>query len=124
MSPSPPPRIPCAKADLFLAACKAWQLNLDECIGALVWMTPTFNTYYDDLRDSLYGPNPTAYISESRVKDMRGIMGSLRLTYDAIDPELEKKDPALARQLRSEYDGDHGLHRPERRPRPKSPRRA
>jgi hypothetical protein len=92
------------EADIFLAACNAWQLKLDECIGALVWMTPTFNTYYDDLRNSLYGPNPTAYISESRVKDMRGIMGSLRLTYGAINPELEKKDAALARQLKAEYD--------------------
>ena len=67
------------EADLFLSASKAWQLKLDECIGALVWMTPTFNTYYSDLRDSIYGPNPSAYISESRVKDMRGIMGSRRL---------------------------------------------
>ena len=92
------------EGDQFLAACKAWQLTLDECIGALVWMTPTFNTYYDDLRDSLYGSNPFAYISESRVKDMRGIMGSLRLTYDAIYPELQGKDPALARQLKSEYE--------------------
>ena len=92
------------ESDLFLASCKAWQLKLDECIGALVWMTPTFNTYFDDLRDTLYSPNPTAYISESRVKDMRGIMGSLRLTYNVIDPELAKKDPALARQLKSEYD--------------------
>jgi hypothetical protein len=92
------------EADIFLAACNAWQLKLDECIGALVWMTPTFNTYYDDLRASLYGPNPSAYISESRVKDMRGIMGSLRLTYGAINPELEKKDAALARQLKAEYD--------------------
>lgn len=93
------------EADLFLSECKAWQLKLDECIGALVWMTPTFNTYFNDLRDSLYGPNPAAYISESRVKDMRGIMGSLRLTYGAISPQLEKKDPALARQLKAEYDG-------------------
>ncbi len=92
------------EGDLFLASCNAWQPKLDECIGALVWMTPTFNTYFNDLRDSLYSPNPTAYISESRVKDMHGIMGSLRLTYNTIDPSLEQKDPALARQLKSEYD--------------------
>jgi hypothetical protein len=92
------------EADKFLADCKAWQLKLDECIGALVWMTPTFNTYFDDLRDSLYSPGASAYISESRVKDMRGIMGSLRFTYNVIDPSLEKKDPALARQLKTEYD--------------------
>jgi hypothetical protein len=92
------------EGDLFLASCQAWQPRLDDCVGALVWMTPTFNTYFSDLRDSLYSPNPTAYISESRVKDMRGIMGSLRLTYDTMDPGLEQKDPALARQLKGEYD--------------------
>ncbi|HEY3901804.1 MAG TPA: hypothetical protein VGM54_24540 [Chthoniobacter sp.] len=92
------------EADIFLAACKAWQLKLNECIGALVWMTPTFNTYFNDLRDSIYGPNPSAYISETRVKDMRGIMGSLRLTYGALNPALAAKDPALARQLKDEYD--------------------
>ena len=92
------------EADLFAASCNAWQPRLDECIGALVWMTPTFNTYFNDLRDSLYSAAPTAYISESRVKDMRGIMSSLRLTYDSIQPGLQQKDPALARQLQSEYD--------------------
>ncbi len=92
------------EGDLFLASAQAWQPRLDDCVGALVWMTPTFNTYFSDLRDSLYSPNPTAYISESRVKDMKGIMGSLRLTYDTMDPGLEQKDPALARQLKTEYD--------------------
>jgi hypothetical protein len=89
--------------DRFLAACQAWQPTVDECVGALVWMTPTFNGYFNDLRDSLYGANPSAYISESRVKDMRGIMGSLQLVYNAIAPELAKKDAALANQLKNEY---------------------
>jgi CheY-like chemotaxis protein len=92
------------KADQFLADSKAWQPTLDECVGALVWMTPTFNTYYDDLKDSLYNPSGK-YISESRVLDMRGIMGSLQLVYNAIRPQLEQKDPALAAQLKNEYDG-------------------
>jgi hypothetical protein len=92
------------KSDEFLADSRAWQPTLDECVGALVWMTPTFNTYFDDLKDSLY--NPTGrYISESRVLDMRGIMGSLQLVYNAIRPDLEAKDPALAAQLAREYDG-------------------
>ncbi len=97
--------IACAdKADQFLADSKAWQPTLDECVGALVWMTPTFNTYYDDLKDSLYDPTGK-YVSESRVLDMRGIMGSLQLVYNAVRPQLEVKDPALAAQLKSEYDG-------------------
>jgi hypothetical protein len=91
-----------AKADQFLADSKAWQPTLDECVGALVWMTPTFNTYFDDLKDSLYNPSGK-YISESRVLDMRGIMGSLQLIYNSIRPQLEAKDPALAAQLASEY---------------------
>jgi len=93
------------EADRFLASCQAWQPTADECVGALVWMTPTFNTYFDDLRDSLYGSNPSAYISESRVKDMRGIMGSLKIVYDALSPQLAAKDPALADQLKNEYIG-------------------
>jgi hypothetical protein len=91
-------------SDAFLADCQKWQPTLDECVGALVWMTPTFNTYFDDLRDSLYSPSGK-YISESRVLDMRGIMGSLQLVYKAIRPQLEAKDPALAAQLKSEYAG-------------------
>jgi hypothetical protein len=91
-------------ADKFLADCQNWNPTLNECVGALVWMTPTFNTYYDDLRDSLYSPSGK-YISESRVLDMRGIMGSLQLVYEAIRPEIEQKDPALATQLNVEYAG-------------------
>jgi hypothetical protein len=91
-------------ADAFLADCRKWQPTMDECVGALVWMTPTFNTYFDDLRDSLYSPSGR-YVSESRVLDMRGIMGSLQLVYEAIRPQLEQKDPALAAQLKSEYAG-------------------
>ena len=92
------------KTDAFLADARAWQPTLDECVGALVWMTPTFNTYFDDLKDSLYSPSGK-YVSESRVLDMRGIMGSLQLVYNAIRPDLEAKDPALAAQLAREYDG-------------------
>ena len=91
-------------ADEFVADCQAWRPTMDECVGALVWMTPTFNTYFDDLRDSLYSPSGK-YISESRVLDMRGIMGSLQLVYNAIRPQLEAKDPALAAQLTTEYQG-------------------
>ena len=92
------------ESDEFLADSRAWQPTLDECVGALVWMTPTFNTYFDDLKDSLYNPSGK-YVSESRVLDMRGIMGSLQLVYNAIRPDLEVKDPALAAQLAREYDG-------------------
>ena len=90
----------------LLARAQAWQPTLDECVGALVWMTPTLNAYFDEWRDSRYDPVASAgrYVAQSRVLDMRGIMSSLQITCNAILPELRKKDPALADQLKFEYE--------------------
>lgn len=93
------------KLDDLLAKSQAWQPTLDECVGALVWMTPTLNGYFDDWRDSRYNPTHALgrYVAQSRVLDMRGIMSSLQLTYRAIQPALSVKDPALARQIERGY---------------------
>jgi hypothetical protein len=40
------------KLDELLGVAKAWQPTMDECVGALVWMTPTLNGYFDDWRNS------------------------------------------------------------------------
>jgi hypothetical protein len=94
-----------AKLDALLEVVKNWQPDLGECIGALVWMTPTLNGYFDDWRDSRYNPVATGhYVAESRVLDMRGIMYSLKVTCDAILPQLQAKNPGLADQLKFEYD--------------------
>ncbi len=95
------------KLDDLVARSEAWQPTLDECVGALVWMTPTLNGYFDDWRDSRYNPSHALgrYVAQSRVLDMRGIMSSLELTYRAIQPQLESKDPALASRLASHYAG-------------------
>ena len=93
-----------AKLDLLLEVVQNWQPQVGECIGALVWMTPTLNGYFDDWRDSRYNPVATGhYVAESRVLDMRGIMYSLKVTYDAIYPQLQAKNPGLADQLKYEY---------------------
>ena len=87
-------------------------------MGALVWMTPTLNGYFEDWKDSRYNPNAALgrYVAESRVIDMRGIMSSLQLTYNAIMPEVAAKDPALAKQLQANYAGIMGfLNRVETR---------
>ena len=93
------------KLDELLGIANRWQPTLDECVGALVWMTPTLNGYFDDWRDSRYNPQASLgrYVAESRVLDMRGIMFSLQLMCNAILPELAKKDAALAARLKSEY---------------------
>lgn len=98
--------VDCArKLDELLAVGTRWQPTLEECVGALVWMTPTLNGYFDDWRDSRYNPQSSLgrYVAESRVLDMRGIMSSLQIICNAILPDLTKKDPALAGRLRSEY---------------------
>ncbi len=96
----------CAKKlDELNAVANRWQPTLDECVGALVWMTPTLNGYFDDWRDSRYNPDASLgkFVAQSRVLDMRGIMSSLQITCQAILPELARKDPALANRLRTEY---------------------
>jgi hypothetical protein len=97
--------IDCAeKLDLLLQTARKWQPDLGECIGALVWMTPTLNGYFDDWRDSRYNPVVTGhYVAESRVLDMRGIMYSLKVSCEAILPQLQPKNPGLADQLKYEY---------------------
>jgi hypothetical protein len=97
--------IDCAeKLDALLKVSEEWQPSLGECIGALVWMTPTLNGYFDDWRDSRYNPVATGhYVAESRVLDMRGIMFSLKIANDAIVPLLQPKNPGLADQLKFEY---------------------
>jgi len=97
--------IDCAeKLGQLLQVAQNWQPTLGECIGALVWMTPTLNGYFDDWRDSRYNPVATGhYVAESRVLDMRGIMFSLQITCNAILPQLQPKNSGLADQLKYEY---------------------
>lgn len=96
----------CAKKmDELSVASQRWQPTLDGVVGALVWMTPTLNGYFEDWKDSRYNPNASLgrYVAESRVIDMRGIMYSLQLSYNAIMPELATKDAALAKRLQHDY---------------------
>lgn len=94
-----------AELDQLLSMSKDWQPTMDEIVGSLVWMTPTLNGYFEDWKDSRYNPESASgrYVAESRVVDMRGIMYSLQLSYNAIMPELSKKDPALAKKLQQDY---------------------
>jgi Imelysin len=95
------------KLDELLGVAKAWQPTMDECVGALIWMTPTLNGYFDDWRNSRYDPLAAEgrYVAESRVLDMQGIMSSLALVCNSILPRVQAQSPALANQLKFEYDG-------------------
>ena len=93
------------KLDELQTLSKSWQPTTDEVVGALVWMTPTLNGYFDDWKDSRYNPNAAMgrYVAESRVVDMRGIMSSLQLIYNSVMPAVTQKDPALAKKLQTNY---------------------
>jgi Imelysin len=95
------------KLDELLGVAKAWQPTMDECVGALIWMSPTLNGYFDDWRNSRYDPLAAEgrYVAESRVLDMQGIMSSLALVCNSILPRVQAQNPALANQLKFEYDG-------------------
>jgi Imelysin len=99
------------KLDELLAVAKAWQPTMDECVGALIWMTPTLNGYFDDWKNSRYDPvaSQGRYVAESRVLDMQGIMSSLALVCNAILPRVQGQNAALAKQLKYEYDGILGF---------------
>ena len=107
------------KIDELLAIATRWQPTLDECVGALVWMTPTLNGYFDDWRDSRYNPQASLgrYVAESRVLDMRGIMSSLQLICNAILPEVDEEGPRARRPAQERIRRHHRLHRPRGRPR-------
>ena len=96
-----------SRLDQLVDKAKTWEPTLDECVGALVWMTPTLNSYFDDWKESRYNPTGASgrYVAESRVLDMRGIMSSLQLSYNAVMPDVMKKDPALAKALARDYAG-------------------
>ena len=96
----------CARRmDDLLAQSQVWTPTLDEVVGALVWMTPTLNGYFEDWKDSRYNPSAAIgrYVAESRVIDMRGIMSSLQLIYASVMPDVAKKDAALAKRLQTDY---------------------
>jgi hypothetical protein len=99
------------KLDELLAVAKVWQPTMDECVGVLIWMTPTLNGYFDDWKNSRYDPvaSQGRYVAESRVLDMQGIMSSLALVCNAILPRIEGQNAALAKQLKYEYDGILGF---------------
>jgi hypothetical protein len=95
------------KLDELLGVAKAWQPTMVECVGALIWMTPTLNGYFDDWRNSRCDPVAAEgrYVAESRVLDMQGIVSSLALVCNAILPRVQSQNLALANQLKYEYDG-------------------
>jgi len=92
------------KMDELVAASKAWNPTEEDCFNAVVTMTPTLSGYFDDWKASRYDKDKSGlFTSVSRVSDMTGIMESVSLTYNAVNPDVAKKDPALAKTIKGGF---------------------
>jgi hypothetical protein len=91
--------------DSLLYDAKAWTPSAEDCLGAMVKMTPTLSDYFEDWKESRYSDKQSGrFYAVSRVSDMRGIMASCSVMYQAVHADLEKKDPALAKSIKTGFD--------------------
>ena len=95
-----------ARIDALLADANAWQPTQADCIAAMITMTPTLSDYFEDWKESRYAASESGrFYAVSRVSDMRGIMGSCAIMYQAVDPTVAQKDAALAKAIRNGFQG-------------------
>ena len=89
----------------LLKDSEAWQPSDKDCYQAVFNMTPTLADYFDEWKESRKGTGELAgrFVAVSRVSDMRGIMSSVKLTWDGLEPELKGKDAALAGSISRGY---------------------
>lgn len=86
------------------ATSNAWQPTPEDCFGAIVAMTPTLSGYFDDWKESRYTPEASGRFSAvSRVSDMRGIMESVSVLYNAVHAQVSTKDRALAKTIKQGF---------------------
>lgn len=94
------------RIDSLLADSKAWTPTQADCIAAMIAMTPTLSDYFEDWKESRYSEKQSGrFFAVSRVSDMRGIMGSCAIMYQAVDPGVAEKDAALAKSIRNGFTG-------------------
>jgi len=83
---------------------EAWQPTNKDCFQAVYNMTPTLADYFDEWKESKKGDSGGRFVAVSRVSDMRGIMSSVKLTWEALDNDVKAKDPALADSVSRGYE--------------------
>jgi hypothetical protein len=94
------------KLDALLADAKAWNASVSDCFGAMVVMTPTLSDYFEDWKESRYAKEKSGrFQAVSRVSDMRGIMGSCQVMYEAVEKQVAERDKSLAKSVDSGFKG-------------------
>ena len=89
-----------AKIGSLLKDAQAWNASVSDCFGAMIVMTPTLSDYFEDWKESRYAADKSGrFQAVSRVSDMRGIMGSCQVMYEAVNPSVARKDKALAKSV-------------------------
>jgi hypothetical protein len=90
----------------LLVDAKAWNASVSDCFGAMVVMTPTLSDYFEDWKESRYSKEKSGrFQAVSRISDMRGIMGSCQVMYDAVEKHVAEKDKALAKSVDAGFKG-------------------
>ena len=88
----------------LMTDAKAWNASVSDCFGAMVVMTPTLSDYFEDWKESRYSKGKSGrFQAVSRVSDMRGIMGSCQVMYEAVNNSVAEKDKALAKSVKSGF---------------------
>ncbi|HEY5741233.1 MAG TPA: imelysin family protein [Terrimicrobiaceae bacterium] len=88
------------------ADANAWNASVSDCFGAMVVMTPTLSDYFEDWKESRYAKDKSGrFQAVSRVSDMRGIMGSCQVMYEAVEKQVAEKDKSLAKSVDSGFKG-------------------
>ena len=94
------------KVGELLADAKAWNASVSDCFGAMVVMTPTLSDYFEDWKESRYSKEKSGrFQAVSRISDMRGIMGSCQVMYEAVEKQVADKDKALAKSVDAGFKG-------------------
>ncbi len=94
------------KIGSLLADAKGWNASVSDCFGAMVVMTPTLSDYFEDWKESRYSKDKSGrFQAVSRVSDMRGIMGSCQVMFEAVEKSVAEKDKALAKSVSSGFKG-------------------
>ncbi len=88
----------------LVADANAWNASVSDCFGAMVVMTPTLSDYFEDWKESRYSADKSGrFQAVSRVSDMRGIMSSCQVMYEAVNDTVAAKDKALAKSVTSGF---------------------
>ena len=88
------------KLSKLLADSQAWNASVSDCFGAMIVMTPTLSDYFEDWKESRYSKEKSGrFQAVSRVSDMRGIMGSCQVMFEAVEGQVAEKDKSLAKSV-------------------------